>query len=320
MLSRRHLRIKVLQALYAFTVSSNERLDLGEKELLRSMDKLYEIYITQLSLVIEIVNFAHKRLDENKLKFFPTADDLNPSTRFIENKFYQKLVSNIDFQNYIDKYKINWSDQEDMIRKFLVQIRESDEYQEYLGAEECTFENDKEIFINIFKKFFAKSEILQFYFEDKSIYWSDDFHASNLLALKTIKSWEPDWDDRMKLPVFFSNGGSDKDEDKEFLINLFRKTILKSEEYDKLIDEKAKNWEMDRIAIMDVLLIKMALVEILESPSIPLKVTLNEYIELAKSYSTPKSKIFVNGILDKLIADLKEQKKIKKSGRGLLES
>jgi transcription antitermination protein NusB len=202
----------------------------------------------------------------------------------------------------------------------MVQIRESTEYQDYLVAEECTFEDDKEIFIQIFKKFLAKSEILLFYFEDKSIYWSDDFHASNLLALKTIKSWEPDWDDRTKLPVFFSNGGSDKDEDKEFLINLFRKTIMKSEEYDKLIDEKAKNWEMDRIAIMDVLIIKMALVEILESPSIPLKVTLNEYIELAKSYSTPKSKIFVNGILDKLIADLKEQKKIKKSGRGLLES
>lgn len=320
MLSRRHLRIKVLQALYAFTVSLNDRLDLGEKELLRSMEKLYEIYITQLSLVIEIVNFAHKRLEENKLKFFPTPDDLNPSTRFIENKFYQKLLTNIDFQNYIDKYKINWSDQEDMIRKFMVQIRESEEYQDYLLAEECTFEDDKEIFINIYKKFLSKSEILQFYYEEKSIYWSDDFHASNLLALKTIKSWEPDWDDRKKLPLFFKNGAGKIDEDKEFLVNLFRKTIIKGDEYGKLIDEKASNWEMDRIAIMDVLLIKMALVEILESPSIPVKVTMNEYIELAKSYSTPKSKIFVNGVLDKLIADLKDQKKIKKTGRGLLES
>jgi N utilization substance protein B len=245
---------------------------------------------------------------------------LNPSTRFIENKLYQKLVSNIDFQAYIQRYKINWSDQEDMIRKFMVQIRESKVYKDYLSAGECTFEDDKEIFVKIFKNFLDKSEILQFYYEDKSIYWSDDFHASNLLAIKTIKSWEPDWDDRVKLPLFFKNGGPKKeDEDKDFIINLFRKTILRSDEYDKLIDDKAKNWEMDRIAIMDVLLIKMALVEILESPSIPIKVTLNEYIELAKSYSTPKSKIFVNGILDKLIVDLKDQKKIKKTGRGLLE-
>jgi N utilization substance protein B len=190
MLSRRHLRIKVLQALYAFTVSSNDRLDLGEKELLRSLDKLYEIYIYQLSLIIEIVNFARKRLEENKLKFFPTEDDLNPNTRFIDNKLYEKLVNNVDFQNYISKFRINWSDQEDMIRKFMTQIRESSDYKEYLNAPECTFEDDKEIFVKIFKKFLAKSEILQFYYEEKSIYWSDDFHASNLLAIKTIKSWD----------------------------------------------------------------------------------------------------------------------------------
>ena len=321
MLSRRHLRIKVLQALYAFTVSSNDRLDLGEKELLRSLDKLYEIYIYQLSLIIEIVNFARKRLEENKLKFFPTEDDLNPSNRFVENKLYEKLVNNIDFQDYIQKFKINWSDQEDMIRKFMTEIRESKEFKDYLSAPESSFEDDKEIFVKIYKKFLAKSEILQFYYEEKSIYWSDDFHASNLLAIKTIKSWEPSWDNRVKLPLFFIDGSSGKDdEDKEFIVNLFRKTILRSDEYDKLIDDKVKNWEMDRIAIMDVLLIKMALVEILESPFIPVKVTLNEYIELAKSYSTPKSKIFVNGILDKLVVDLKNQKKIIKTGRGLMES
>jgi len=289
--------------------------------LLRSLDKLYEIYIYQLSLIIEIVNFARKRLEENKLKFFPTEDDLNPSNRFVENKLYEKLVNNIDFQDYIQKFKINWSDQEDMIRKFMTEIRESKEFKDYLSAPESSFEDDKEIFVKIYKKFLAKSEILQFYYEEKSIYWSDDFHASNLLAIKTIKSWEPSWDNRVKLPLFFNDSSSRKDdEDKEFIVNLFRKTISRSAEYDKLIDDKVKNWEMDRIAIMDVLLIKMALVEILESPSIPVKVTLNEYIELAKSYSTPKSKIFVNGILDKLVVDLKNQKKKKKTGRGLMES
>jgi N utilization substance protein B len=320
MLSRRHLRIKVLQALYAFTLSSNDRLDLGEKELLRSLDKLYEIYIYQLSLVTELVTFAKKRLEENKLKYFPTTDDLNPNKRFIENRFSEQLSKNRDFQKYTDLYKINWFDQEDMIRKLMLQTRESKGYKDYMASPECTFDDDKEIFISIFKKILAKSESLQYYFADKSIYWSDDFHTSNLMAIKTIKSWDETWDEYVKIPVIFENGASGKDhEDKAFIIQLFRKTILRSEEFDKLIDEKVKNWEMDRIALMDMLLIKMALVEILESASIPIKVTLNEYIELAKSYSTPKSKVFVNGILDKLIVDLKTQKKIKKTGRGLME-
>jgi N utilization substance protein B len=320
MLSRRHLRIKVIQALYAFTVASNDRLDLGEKELLRSLDKLYEIYIYQLSLVPELVNFAKKRLEENKLKFFPTEDDLNPSTRFIDNKFCQHLANNLDFTNYLERYKINWHDQEDMIRKLVGQIKESKEYKAYMSSSECNFEDEKEIFVSIFKKILSKSEILQYYFEEKSIYWSDDFHASNLLAIKTIKSWDESWDERVKLPLIFNNViTNNSHEDKDFIINLFRKTILRSDEFDKLIDDKVKNWDMDRIALMDMLLIKMALVEILESPSIPIKVTLNEYIELAKLYSTPKSKVFVNGILDKLIGDLKDQKKIKKTGRGLME-
>ncbi len=320
MLSRRHLRIKVLQALYAFTTSSGERLDLGEKELLRSMDKLYEIYIYQLSLVIELVNFANKRLEENKLKYFPTSDDLNPNKRFIENHFCEQLSNNRDFQKYIDRYKINWFDQEDMIRKLMLETRESKSYKDYMASPDCSFEDDKEIFISIFKKILAKSDSLQYYFEEKSIYWADDFHTSNLMAIKTIKSWDESWDEFVRIPVIFDNGNSEKDhEDKLFIIQLYRKTIMRSEEFDKLIDEKVKNWEMDRIALMDMLLIKMALVEILESSSIPIKVTLNEYIELAKSYSTPKSKVFVNGILDKLIVDLKTEKKIKKTGRGLME-
>lgn len=320
MLSRRHLRIKVLQALYAFTLSSNDRLDAGERELLRSLDKLYEIYIYQLSLVIEIVNFAKKRLNENKLKFFPTEDDLNPSTRFIDNRFYKKLSENADFGHYVEKFKINWADQEDMIRRLMLEIRKTKEFQDYMAAEDCSFKDDKEIFISIYKLVLAKSEILEFYFSEKSIYWSDDFLASNLLAIKTIKSWDESWNERVKLPSIFDNGTSGKKhEDKQFILNLFRKTILRSSEYDKLIDEKVKNWEMDRIALMDMILIKMALVEILESPSIPIKVTLNEYIELAKTYSTPKSKVFVNGILDKLVADLNTQKKIKKTGRGLMD-
>ena len=321
MLSRRQLRIKALQAIYAFIQSLNDQIDQGEKEMLRSLEKLYEIYIYQLSFLVEIVDFSKKRIEDNKKKFFPSEEDLNPNTRFVENRIYHQLANNRDLSNYIDKYKINWIDQEDMIRKLMVQIRDSKDYTDYLNRSDNSYNDDKDIFIKIIKKHLSRSEILQFYYEEKSIYWHDDFHTANLLVIKTIKGYDSSWDEYHKLPVFFGrNSEGDKNEDKEFIINLFRKTLLKSDEYEELIVEKLKNWDMERIAVMDILIIKMALVELLEFPSIPIKVTLNEYIELAKLYSTPKSKIFVNGILDKIIGDLKTQKKIKKTGRGLLES
>ena len=320
MLSRRQLRIKVLQALYAFFLSLNDRVDLGEKELLRSLDKLYEIYIYQLSLLIAIVDFAKKRIEENKHKFLPTEKDLHPNTRFIDNQFYIQLSQNRDLEKNIEKLKISWVDQEDMIRKIYIDIRESKDYSDYLDAESTSYESDKEIFIKIIKKHITNSEILRFFYEEKSIYWSDDFYTTNQLVIKTIKSYHELWDESKKLPSLLKGPDIEKtNEDKSFLINLFRRTIVKSGEYEKLIEEKARNWEMDRIAVMDILLIKMALAELIEFPSIPIKVTLNEYIELAKMYSTPKSKIFVNGILDKLILDLKSENKIKKTGRGLLD-
>jgi len=321
MLSRRQLRIKALQALYAFMQSANDQLEQGEKEMLKSLDKLYELYIYQLSFLIELVDFSKKRMEDNKQKFFPSEDDLKPNTRFVENRFYKQLVENRDLQKHIKQYKINWVDEEEMIRKLMVQIRDSKDYIDYLAKSENTYNDDKDIFIRIIKKHLSRSEILQFYYEEKSIYWSDDFHTANLLAIKTIKAYDSPWGELHKLPLMFGKEiDNSKNEDKEFIVNLFRKTMIRSEEYEKLIDEKVKNWEMDRIAIMDILIIKMALVELLEFPSVPIKVTLNEYIELAKLYSTPKSKVFVNGILDKLIGDLKDQKKIKKTGRGLLES
>ncbi len=321
MLSRRQLRIKALQALYAFIQSVNDQLEQGEKEMLKSLDKLYEIYIYQLSFLIEIVDFSKKRMEGNKQKFFPSEDDLNPNTRFIDNQLYDQLANNKDLLKHIDKYKINWVDEEEMIRKLMVQIRESKDYIDYLSKSQSSYNDDKDAFIKIIKKQLSRSESLQYYYEEKSIYWYDDFHTANLLAIKTIKGYDSSWGENHKLPLIFGKeiDGS-KNEDKEFVLNLFRKTMLKSDEYEDLIDKKVKNWEMDRIAVMDVLIIKMALVELLEFPSIPIKVTLNEYIELDKLYSNPKSKVFVLVVLDKLICDLKDQKKIKKTGRGLLES
>lgn len=321
MLSRRHLRIKVLQALYAFFQSSNDRIDAGEKELFKSINKIYEIYIYQLSLLMEIVDFANKRLEENKKKFFPTEDDLNPNTRFIENQVIKQLADNEDFKKYHQAFKINWADEEEMIRKLYVEIRDGSDYQNYMNKPESDYDDDKDILLKILKKQVLRSESLHYFFEEKNIHWSDDFFTANMLAIKTVKHLKKSFNSNYKLPTLFKvNEMDQEDEDKEFVKLLFRKSIVKSEEYESLIEGKVKNWEMERIAVMDVLIIKMALVELLEFPSVPIKVSLNEYIELAKMYSTPKSKVFVNGILDKLIADLKEQKKLVKTGRGLLES
>jgi N utilization substance protein B len=317
MLSRRHLRIKALQSLYAFIQSHNDRLDYGEKELLRSLDKLYEIYIYQLSLLIEIVDYADKRIEENRRKFYPTKDDLNPNTRFVDNRFIKQLADNKSYNTNAEKYKISWADEEEMIRKLFVKIRDSKFYKEYMDSPDSSYENDKDVVIKIVKKIISESDSLHFYFEERNIYWADDFYTANYLVIKTIKGFNEKHGELTPLPTLFKN---DNQEDKDFLINLFRKVILRSDEYFLLIEGKVKNWESDRLAVMDILLLKMALAELLEFPSIPVKVTLNEYIELSKMFSTPKSKVFINGILDKMIADLRRKNEIKKMGRGLLES
>ena len=315
------MRIKVLQALYAFFQSVNDRIDLGEKELLKSINKIYEIYIYQVSLLIEIVEFANRRLEENKKKFIPTEEDLNPNTRFIDNRMIKQLSDNKDYIKHFEAYKINWSGEEEMIRKLYKEVRDSEDYKTYMSNKQHSYTNDKDILNKILKKQMARSESLQYFFEEKNIHWSDDFHTANMLVMKTIKHYKENYDEQWKLPTLFKiNDFDEGDEDKKFVKKLFRKTIIHSEDYDKLIEEKVKNWEMDRIAIMDILILKMALVELMEFPSVPVKVSLNEYIELAKMYSTPKSKVFVNGVLDKLIEDLKEKKLIQKTGRGLLEN
>jgi N utilization substance protein B len=319
MLSRRQLRIKVLQALYAFFQSKENRIDIAEKQLLKSIEKLYELYIFQLSFILEIFEFAEKRIGEAKNKFLPTESDLNPNTKFINNKFLKQLSENKDLLKKINDLKISWSDEENLIRKTFLKISESKKYKDYMSSFENSYHSDKEIVIKLIKKEISENEVLKNYYENRSIYWVDDYYTVTMLIIKTIKLFQEDWDEFVPLPLIYKTSDKENNEDRKFIIELFRKTIIHSREYEQLIDKKTKNWELDRIAIMDIILIKMALAEILEFPNIPVKVTMNEYIELSKLYSTPKSKIFVNGILDKLIVDLKEKNIIKKTGRGLME-
>lgn len=320
MLSRRFLRIKVLQSLYAFHQEGSGNVAAAERSLFKSLDKLYELYIYQLSLIVAVVEFARQRMEENKQKFLPTAEDLDPNLRFLQNQLINKLEINRQLNRLTDEYHIYWKDEEDLIRKLYNKLRESEEFINYMSSEENTFARDKYIVSKVLLSIISESELLRFYLEEKFIYWNEDFDLSIMMVDKTLASIKERNDEFTLLPTLLKDesrdGGS---EDKEFIKALFRKTIVNDKEFEKLVDEQTENWEKERIALMDMLLLKMALAELTEIASIPVKVTLNEYIELSKEYSTPRSKIFVNGILDKLINKLKQSGQIKKVGRGLME-
>jgi len=305
-----------MQALYAYFQSHNDDLAKGEKELLKSINKLYDLYIFILLLFIDIVDFAANRIEENKRKRLPTEEDLNPNMRFVDNALVGILSNNPFLKKQIELRKLSWGDQPELIRKLYNNIRESSEYQAYMNAKENSFEIDRKIIAQIFKSQIAGHEHLHFLFEEQSIFWASDLDAVNTAVLKTINGIrEGDANADFLLPLY-----KDEEADRAFVLELFRKTVLHSSEYEVLIQDKTKNWELERIAVLDILLMKMAVAELLNFKSIPTKVTLNEYIEISKDFSTPKSKIFINGILDQLLADFKKEKKLVKTGRGLLES
>ena len=304
-----------MQALYAFFQSDDTDLPKAEKQLLSSIDKVYELYIYILSLVPELLDFAVKTQQDAKLKRLPTEEDLNPNTKFTDNKVAAAMAANHFLQKQISDRKISWQVEQELIKKIFNEIKAGESYTEYLAIADNSFEKDKEFFAKVIKKHLEEFEPLIYFFEEKSIIWMDDFDLAFSMAIRTVKSiYENRTEQNFLIPLF-----KDEKEDKAFTLDLFRKTILHDKEYEKLIGEKTQNWEVERIAMMDVLLMKMAITEILNFSSVPTKVSLNEYIELSKNYSTPKSQLFVNGILDKLLADFKANNQLNKVGRGLME-
>lgn len=319
MLNRRYLRIKVMQALYAFYQSKDNRLEIAEKNLFKSIENIYELFIYQLSIIVELAEYARKRAEENKQKLIPTPEDLNPNMRFIENQLIKKIANNKTFLLHSNNFKINWADEQEIFRSLYNKIKESKAFKDYMNSSENSFEADKKIVISIFRKFIISDDILQNYFEDKNIYWSDDYIFVALIVLKTLESIKSDSDEMFQLPELYKKSDEINSEDREYTTTLFRKTVLNSEKYDEFIAKAANNWEVERIAIIDNIIIKMALTEMLECPTIPVKASLNEYIEIAKAYSSDKSRIFINGVLDKIHTDLKSKNLIKKIGRGLID-
>lgn len=314
MLNRRHLRIKILQMLYAFYQSGEENLLKFENELLGSIERMYDLYLLLLLTMPELVHAAENRLEDKKKKLRPTPDDLNPNMKFVENRVFKKIQESQSIIKTAELHKANWvgAEKQEIFRKLFLQIQESELYFEYMNDPENSFENDKTFAVNLFKTEIANSELLHHFFEESSIHWMDDLDHTCSMVLKTIKSSE-EKEGFSILPLYKPH-----DSEKEFVVDLFRKTVSMNSENELLIDELTKNWELDRIAKMDIILLKMGITELQIFPEIPTKVTLNETIEISKYYSTPKSNTFINGILDKAIDRLKNDKKIVKIGRGLL--
>ena len=303
MINRILIRIKVLQIVYSFYQNGNNDLKVAENELLFSLRKSYDLYHYFLLLIIEVTNLQQRTLDAKKSKYMPTHAELNPNTRLVNNRFAAQVAENEALQKYVAEQGLSWVNDEEFIKNVLDLILASDLYNEYLDNENDSYETDKEFWRAVFKKLICGNEMIEEYLEDKSIYWNDDIEIVETFTLKTIKQFEEKNKGKQKLLPMFKDL-----EDQSFAIKLFRQSLLKGVEYRERINKHMKNWETERIANMDLIIMQVALAEIMTFPSIPINVTFNEYIDTAKYYSTPKSGVFINGILDSIVSELKKEK------------
>jgi N utilization substance protein B len=313
MISRRLLRIKALMVLYAFNRREDENLAQAETELIFSIGKSYDLYHYILLLILEIADIAEGKIDIALQKKMPSSDDLNPNRRFVENGVVTQLRNNADLRKYVTENKLSWINHSDIPRTLYNNLISWEPFIEYMNSIEKSYAVDKKIIIRLVTELFVSSEDLLSSFEEQSIYWNDDMDYVSAMVEKTLKKFKQGADAKNTLMPLFKN-----EEDRDYAKILFRKAVLRSKECSELIDRNTTNWEVERIALMDILVMQLAITEIMEFPEIPVKVTLNEYIEIAKYYCTSKSSTFVNGILDKVVREMKEKGLFKKLGRGLV--
>jgi N utilization substance protein B len=311
MINRILIRIKILQILYAYFKCEDKTLKAVEKEMFHCFDKAYELYFQLFTLPLHITRFCADKIELRKSKFRPTDDDLHPNLRFIENRFIKQLAANMELKDYVAKNKLSWIDYSDVIKELTDQIINSDFYADYMATQTSDYEQDKEIWHKIFRRIIAPSKTLENAIEEQSIFWIDNIETVISFIMKTIKRFDLKNDKFQQLLPQYNN----IDEDKTFAEKLLTAVINRNSELTQLIDSHTSNWELDRIAFMDIVIMKMALAEILTFPAIPINVTLNEYIELAKDYSTEKSSTFVNGVLDSIVNQLNSEKKLIKVKR-----
>lgn len=316
MLNRRHIRVKVMQAIYAMQQNGSDSLDKEEKFLFQSIENIQDLYLIMLSALIELRNCEEDFIEKSSKKHLATALERNPNRKFINNKALHLLAENNSLSIAIANRKIdNWKQNDDYVLILLEAIKESELYKQYMESKDNSFEADRDFIADLFVEVIAPNEKLYEYLEDNKLTWVDDIPLVNTMISKQLRQLQPVEGDR---ETFFVPRLYKDIDDKDFVKNLFRKTILNNNELAKEFIDKTPNWDTERIAEIDAIILKMAICEFLKFPSIPVKVTINEYLEIAKEYSTPKSSIFINGILDNLIKDYQNNNKLVKTGRGLM--
>lgn len=314
MLSRRHIRVKVMQSLYAYRGGESEDFSQDQKFLLQSIYSMYDLYLLLISIFIEVRKKGIDQIEKQKQKHLATKEDKNPNTKFVDNEILQFISKNELILEKIKQQKtIDWILDSEYIDIIFKAIVSSNAYKSYMKTKTSTFQQDKEFIITIFREVIAPNDKLYDYIEDKNLTWLDDLPTINTTILKLLQKLKPNPTKAYFLPELYRD-----EDDLKFATDLFTKTLLNQNALNEEIRNKTVNWDSERIASIDLSLIQMAICELQHFPSIPVKVTINEYLEIAKEYSTPKSSIFINGILDKIVKEYEADGKLNKAGRGLL--
>ena len=302
MINRVLFRIKVLQIVYAYYLNGNNDLKVAENELLLSLRRSYDLYHYFLLLIVEVTRLYERLIEARRNKYRPTDEEKNPDLRLLNNRLAAQISDNEALNDYCKDHGVTWVEDKDFIKQVLEMILKSDVYADYLQNEDDSYETDRDFWRLVFKRIIANNREVEDYLEEKSIYWNEDVDIIESFVIKTIKRFDPDSGSRQELMPMYNN-----QDDYDFVIKLFRQTLLHGEEYRERINKHTKNWESERVANMDLIIMQVAVAEIINFPTIPVSVTLNEYIDAAKYYSTPKSGTFINGVLDAVVSELKAE-------------
>ena len=312
MISRRLLRIKALKALYAHLKSESESLMASEKTLVASIDKTYDLYFQMLSLIVEVARYADERQQAAMQKKLPTYEDLNPNRKFVENAVVHLIAESDSVNDYLAAHKLSWARYPELIKALYLQLEQSEYYKKYMTSQERSFREDLALVTDFYTNELESSEMLEEVLDEQSILWNDDLGFALIMVTRTLSNMRQSHRDVKVLPKFKS------EEDLEFAKELFEKAAVNYDSNLEVIEQFTRNWDIERIAFMDNVIMVTAMAELTSFPSIPVKVTLDEYIEIAKYYSTASSSTFINGVLDKVVNTLTEEGRINKSGRGLI--
>jgi N utilization substance protein B len=319
MLNRRILRIKAFKVLYSNAIAENMSLAQAQSQLDVACEATRDLYIYMLGIVSPLTKIARERIESAKTKFNPTEEELNPNVKFAENALAKLLDADVDFQKILSKKKLSWDQYDIFLKKVMNSIASKDYFAEYMASETSSLKEDCRLFTRIFEEEFVDSEDLERILEDKSIYWNDDLAYALTWCCKTLKTFEKG--EPWKLPPLYQSelfSGPEVESDKAFVRKLLQSAFAGYDRYFSMISESVTGWEKERLFSTDVALIVLGLAEASTFPTIPVKVTMNEYVEISKFYGTQKSRSFVNGLLDKLIQEMVKEGKIVKEGKGLM--